>query len=73
MKKIRIGIMGAGRGINLANNLKLLEDCEIIALCEINKKRAEDGLITLGFDIPVYKDFDEFIKKTENTKGGSII
>ncbi len=62
MKKIRIGIMGAGRGIDLANNLKLLDDCEIIALCEINKKRADEGIRKLGLDIPVCEDFDEFLE-----------
>ena len=62
MEKIRIGIMGAGRGIDLANNLKLIEDCEIIALCEIDKKRADEGIRKLGLDIPVYEDFDEFLE-----------
>ena len=31
MSKIRIGIFGAGRGINIAENL-LHQDCEIVAL-----------------------------------------
>ena len=61
MKKIKIGILGAGRGIDLAENFMLL-DCEIVALCEINKKRAEEGLKNLGMEIPVYADFDEFLE-----------
>ena len=36
-KKIKIGVLGAGRGIDIAENFMLL-DCEIVALCEINKK-----------------------------------
>lgn len=61
MKKIRIGIFGAGRGINIAENLMLM-DCEIVALCERNKKRAAAGLTTLGKEIPVFEDFDTFIE-----------
>lgn len=60
MKKIKIGILGAGRGIDIAQNLSLL-DCEIVALCEFNKKRAENGLKRLGFEVPVYEDFDDFL------------
>lgn len=62
MKKIRIGIMGASRGTDIAKNLMLL-DCEIVALCEINEKRASDGLEKLGCEIPVFKDFDEFLNQ----------
>ena len=50
---VKIGILGAGRGIDLAENFMLL-DCEIVALCEINKKRAEEGLKNLGMEIPVF-------------------
>ncbi len=61
MKKIKIGILGAGRGLNIAENLLLL-DCEIVALCEFNKERAEKGIKDLGIDIPIYEKFDEFLK-----------
>ena len=62
MKKIRIGIMGAGRGIDIAENLLLL-GCEIAALCENNEKRAEAGIERLGIDVPVFDDFEEFIEQ----------
>ncbi len=62
MKKIRIGIMGAGRGLDIAENFLLL-DCEIVALCEFNKKRAEAGLKEFGKDIPVFEDFDTFLEQ----------
>lgn len=61
MKKIKIGIFGAGRGIDIAENLKLL-DCEIVALCDFNEKRLNEGLRKLGLDIAAYKDFDNFIE-----------
>lgn len=62
MKKIRVGIFGAGRGIDIAENLRLL-DCEIVALCENIPQRAEEGLKRLKTDIPVYDDFDKFLNE----------
>lgn len=62
MKKIRIGIMGAGRGLNIAENFALL-GCEIVALCENRPERAESGLKEYDLDIPVYENFDEFIEQ----------
>ena len=61
MKKIRIGVLGANRGLNIAENFRLL-GCEIVALCEIDEKRARKGLEIYGEDLPVYKDFDEFLQ-----------
>ncbi len=61
MNKIRIGIMGAGRGMNIARNFALL-GCDIVALCENNPQRAAWGLKENGMDIPVYDDFDEFLE-----------
>ncbi len=62
MNKIKIGIMGAGRGIDIAKNLMLL-DCEIVALCEFSKERAEEGLEKIGVDVPVFEKFDDFIEQ----------
>lgn len=62
MDKIKIGVMGAGRGIDIAKNLMLL-DCEIVALCEFSKERAEEGVEKLGVDVPVFKEFDDFIEQ----------
>ena len=62
MGKLRIGIMGAGRGIDLAKNFLLL-DCEVVALCEKDKKRAVAGIEKLGIEIPVFEDFDEFLEQ----------
>lgn len=61
MKKFRIGVLGANRGLNIAENFRLL-GCEIVALCEIDEKRARKGLEIYGEDLPVYKDFDEFLQ-----------
>lgn len=62
MKKIRIGIFGSGRGVDIAHNFKLL-GCEIAAVCESDTKRANKAFEELGKDIPVFKDFDEFLEQ----------
>lgn len=62
MNKIKIGIMGAGRGVDIAKNLMLL-DCEIVALCEFDKERAEEGVEKIGVDVPVFEKFDDFIEQ----------
>lgn len=62
MEKTKIGVFGAGRGIDIAENFHLL-GCEIVALCENNPKRAAAGLENLGFDVPVFENFDDFIEQ----------
>lgn len=61
MNKPRIGIFGAGRGIDIAQNLMLL-DCEVVALCDFNEKRRNSGLEKLGIEIAAYNNFDDFIE-----------
>lgn len=61
MNKIRIGIFGAGRGVSIAENLLNL-DCEVVALCDFNKKRLESGLKDLGKEVACFEDFDSFIE-----------
>lgn len=62
MKNIKIGVLGAGRGIDVAKNFMLL-NCEIVALCDFNEKRRNEGIEKLGIDVPAFDDFDEFIEQ----------
>ena len=61
MEKIKIGIFGAGRGTDIAQNLLLL-GCEIVALCDFDDKRRKEGLERLGNNVAEYSDFDLFIE-----------
>jgi predicted dehydrogenase len=61
MKKIKIGVFGAGRGVDLAKNYVTL-GCEIVALCDFRETRVEEGIKKLGFSVPTFTDFDEFLK-----------
>lgn len=61
MNKLRISIFGAGRGLDIAENMRLL-GCEITALCDFNEARLKKGAERLGGDIALYSDFDAFIE-----------
>ena len=59
MKKYKIGIFGAGRGVDDSYAFRKL-NCEIVALCDFSEDRLKFGLSRLG-DVPTYTDFDEFL------------
>ncbi|MBR6619143.1 MAG: Gfo/Idh/MocA family oxidoreductase [Clostridia bacterium] len=61
MSKVKIGVLGAGRGIDIAENFMLL-GCEIAAVCDFNEKRRNAGIERLGIDVAAYDTFDEFIE-----------
>ncbi|MBO4940398.1 MAG: Gfo/Idh/MocA family oxidoreductase [Clostridia bacterium] len=60
MEKIKIGVFGAGRGVDLAKSFMLL-GCEIVALCEDKDFRSEGVAKQIG-DAKIYTDFDEFVQ-----------
>ena len=60
MKKYRIGILGAGRGVDLAVNFAAL-GCEITAVCDFSDMRLEKAKTVLP-EAVLYTDFNEFIK-----------
>lgn len=62
MKKIKVGIFGAGRGSNMAENFKLL-NCEIVAICDDRKDRLERAVKRMNdSSMAVYDNFEEFIQ-----------
>lgn len=61
MKKIKIGILGVGRGMDLAKDFMLL-GADIVAVCDFNKSRLDEAVKKLSSDIAVYSDFDSFIE-----------
>ncbi|MBQ7386780.1 MAG: Gfo/Idh/MocA family oxidoreductase [Clostridia bacterium] len=62
MKKIKVGVLGAGRGVDIAMNFMLC-GAEIVALCDFNKEKLEWGMSRLDSSVKAYDDFDEFIKE----------
>ena len=61
MKRIKIGVFGAGRGADIAKNFMML-NCDIVALCDNRPDRLMSGAKKLGGDIALYDDFDRFIE-----------
>ncbi len=61
MKQIKIGVFGAGRGVDIAENFLLL-NCDIVALCDNNEERLAKGAKKLPGTVTLYRNFDEFIK-----------
>ena len=62
-RKIRIGVMGAGRGSSMINYCAQANNAEVVAICD----KWEDGLKRqkeLHADLPItyYTNFDEFIE-----------
>lgn len=62
MKRFRIGILGTGRGSNIAKNLMHFDECEVVAMCDCNSERLKIGIERLGNEIATYNDFDKFIE-----------
>lgn len=63
MKKIKIGVLGAGRGTSMIDYCKIAEHAELVAICDkweegLNKHKAQ----CKDMDIAYYTDFDEFIR-----------
>lgn len=61
MGKIRIGVFGAWRGAHIAKNF-MMNNCEIVAICDFRKDVMEKSAKDLGGEIALYEDFDSFIE-----------
>ena len=61
MEKIRIGVFGVGRGMDVARNFMLL-GCDIVAICDNHTERREQAAKELDKSVAVYDNFDEFIE-----------
>ena len=62
MKRIKVGIFGMGvRGRTLASDF-MLQNCDIVAVCECRPEVREKGERVVGKDCAWYESFDEFIK-----------
>lgn len=61
MGKLKVGVFGVGRGIDIAQNFKLL-NCEIVAMCDERKDRMDEAIKKMNDStIAIYNNFDEFI------------
>ena len=61
MEKIRVGVFGVGRGMDLAQSF-MLQNAEIVAICDNHKERREAAVKKLDSSVSAYDDFDAFIE-----------
>ena len=61
MKKVRLGIFGAGRGMTIAADMMQMDTVQVVAICDNHKGRLEAALKRLDDSVTAYEDFDEFI------------
>lgn len=61
MKKLKIGVVGGGRGATLAQNFMLL-NCDVVALCDNIPERLELGAKRINNGLALYDSFDKFIE-----------
>lgn len=61
MKKLKIGIFGARRGMTCAKSFMYL-NCEVVAICERREHIRSEAARQLGLEDGVYENFDDFIK-----------
>ncbi len=60
MKTIKFGVFGLGRGSSFYENI-LLNNGEIVAVCDMSEKKLNEAKEKLGNDVATYTDFDKFL------------
>lgn len=61
MEKLKFGVFGVGRGMDIAKEFMLL-GVDIVAICDFRKERLEKAVEKITKDTAVYDDFDKFIE-----------
>ncbi len=61
MKKIKIGVVGLGRGLDFVQAIKNMDDVELTAVCDTDEKSIEKAKDRLPGTAQTFEDFDEFI------------
>lgn len=65
MSKLKIGVLGAGRGMTMMRVLLNHPDAELVAVCDSYEpvlKNAREHAKENNLDIALYNDFDEFLR-----------
>ncbi|MCB0127548.1 MAG: Gfo/Idh/MocA family oxidoreductase, partial [Caldilineaceae bacterium] len=58
-KKIRVGVIGVGRGQSFARGADLV-DMELVALCDLWQEKLD--AVGKQFDVTTYTDYDRFLE-----------
>ena len=60
--KVRIGVLGAGRGMGLASYCAASDNAELVAVCDNDPRCLNEARERFGDGVGYYADFDEFLK-----------
>ena len=64
MDKLKVGILGLGRGFTHFRNFLALEEAEVIGACDRFprlRERAEQHLTSVGASAPILPEFDDLL------------
>ena len=64
MSKIRVGVMGAGRGTTMMEQLRHSNDAELVAICDFYRPALEaagKAFDENGLNIKIFDNFEEFL------------
>ena len=61
MQKIKIGVFGVGRGMDLVKEFLLL-GADVVALCDFHQDRLDAATKQVSADVAIYNDFDAFLE-----------
>lgn len=63
MEKVKIGVVGVGRGSSMIRYCAQAENAEVVAICDKNEELLHTKKMEMGMDsITYYTSFDEFLK-----------
>lgn len=62
MEKIRIGVVGVGRGSTMMRYCNQAQDAELVAVCDSWAEGLQNKKHELGEKVACYTDFEEFLK-----------
>ena len=65
MKKIRVGVMGAARGMTMIHQLMNSKDAELVAICDFYPPILEEARREVeknGLDVKTFEHFDDFVE-----------
>lgn len=61
MARLKVGVFGGSRGMDIAKNFMML-NCDIVAVCENREKQHRIIKDAVGEDVTIYADFDKFLE-----------
>jgi len=63
VRKVRIGVLGAGRGLTFVRGYHLHPASEVVALCDKDRPRLEKAAATLKIEgLKLYTDYEEMLR-----------